>query len=108
MLALRHIFFWASLVACVLGGVFYGLFSCGGYVWHRQFIEQTGITLVFLALFWPPKFLIPWWRRLLYPPTMFLLFRLVQGVVFCFYPSLAPTWREVWQALVFGMWEGPC
>ena len=105
---ISYLLFWASLAACVLGGVFLGLFSCGGYAWQRSLVEVMGVVLVFLALFWPVSFLKPWWRRLLYPPAMFLLFRLTQGIASCFYPSLAPTWGGVWHDLIVGIWEGPC
>jgi hypothetical protein len=103
-----HAFFVASLIACGCMGIYFGLFSCGNYAWKKELAERVSLILVLLAFLWPTTFLRPWWRRLLFPPTMFLFFRLVQGVASCFYPSLSDTWHGLWQDLIFGIREGPC
>ena len=99
---------WASLVVCVFGGAYLGFSSCGGYLWHRILIERAGVVLAAASFFWPSCFLQPWHRRLLYLPSMFLLFILVQCFAGAFYPEPPTSLIELWHNFLLNWKFGLC
>jgi hypothetical protein len=47
----------AAIAIAILGGVFFGLFSCGGYLWHQWVFLAILSAVVIIAL------LVPWRRK---------------------------------------------
>lgn len=41
VMTIRRVLFWNLLAVTILGGVYLGLFACGGFLWHRMLIERT-------------------------------------------------------------------
>ena len=108
MAGARLSIFWASLAVCVLGGAYLGFSSCGGYLWHRILIERAGVAFASASFFWPSRFLQPWHRRLLYLPTMFLLFMVVQCLAGAFYPEPPSSLMELWHNFLLNWKFGLC
>ena len=53
----------AATVLATMGGVFFGLFSCGGYIWHRQAFFPILGGLLALTCIAPPTSLRSATRR---------------------------------------------
>jgi hypothetical protein len=107
VVALRRILLSLLFSVCLSGGVYLGLYSCGGVMWHRDLIVGLGRVLGVAVCAWPPDFWRPWRRRLLLPPAMFLVFSLAQGAAFTFYAP-PPTWSQGLHEFVVNAWDGPC
>ena len=50
----------------LLGGIYFGLFSCGGYVWHRQLFWIIFLGLTLLVIFFSPNYLNAIWKKVLF------------------------------------------
>jgi hypothetical protein len=103
----RRTLFSVLFSVCLFGGVYLGLYSCGGVRWHRDLVVGLSVVLGIGACLWPADFWRPWRRRLLLPPAMFLVFSFAQGAAATFY---APphTWRQGLHEFAVSAWYGPC
>jgi cytochrome bd-type quinol oxidase subunit 2 len=97
-----------ALVVAVLGGIFLGLFSCGGYVWHRQLIYLLLSVSVVLVLFVPTDWLKTRTRRVLFVVAIACLFAVVQSVASTFYPASPKSASEFTMNFLRALWYGPC
>jgi hypothetical protein len=97
----------AGLVA-VAGGVFFGLFSCGGYLWHRHVFWILLALPVIGATALPPTLLRPWPRRLAFVVSILAAFVTTRAVVSAFYPVAPTSWAEFAHAVWSGLVDGPC
>lgn len=76
-----------SIVIACAGGVFFGLFSCGGYLWHAQLYWSLAALFVVLALLSASSLLRTWPRRVAFPFAFAFIFIFCQSVAAPFYPT---------------------
>jgi hypothetical protein len=98
-----------AIVFAILGGVFLGLFSCGGFVWHRQAIIATLVVLTVAALvtrFSTRGFGL--WRSAGFIILVVTCFFLSQATAAPFYPAAPASLSEFWQSFVRTLQYGPC
>jgi NADH:ubiquinone oxidoreductase subunit H len=91
-----------------LSGMFFGLFSCGGYAWHSQLFYLV-VALLLLATFINPASYI----SKLHTKFIFLIFVAVIYFVFeasasVFYPAPPESLSEFFQSFWQGLEYGPC
>lgn len=98
----------AALAIASLGGVFFGLASCGGYIWHGQFFFGLLSVLVLIAVLSPSRLLGSWPRRLLFPFLVLTTYVLVEATAAPFYPSAPESASEFVRVFKRTIIDGPC
>ena len=99
----------ASVVFAIFGGVFLGLYSCGGYIWHRQAIATTIVLLSLAALisrFWTRGF-APW-RSAWFVALVVGGFFVSEATAAPFYPAPPESLSEFLRSFVRTLEYGPC
>ncbi len=96
-----------TVIFICISGVFFGLFSCGGYIWHSQLFYVVAIVLLLITLAYPANFINKWYKKLsliFLLPVIYLLFQASSGA---FYPSspnsLIEFMQLFWQGLLYGV-----
>lgn len=97
-----------TIILAIAGGVFFGLFSCGGYVWHKQIFALLFIGLMALILLAPLGGISKLWKKALLVVATSLLFILVRAGASAFYPATPESLAEFLSSLVRGIQFGPC
>ena len=95
-------------IAAVAGGLFFGLFSCGGYIWHKQIHMSLMVMAAVFILFEPPNFLTPLWKRISFLVLAFAVFIIVSAAASAFYPATPANIPEFIQSFIRGIEYGPC
>ena len=88
---------FGSIVLAILGGVFLGLFSCGGYVWQKQAIGAAIVLLTLAALF--ARFSIrgfTLWRIAGFVALVVVGFFVSEATAAPFYPVPPASLSEFW------------
>lgn len=98
----------AAGALAVLGGVFFGVFSCGGYVWHWELFEGLLAASLLFVLVLPPAPLRSWSRRAMFVMSVVCVFLVTRGVASAFYPAPPTSWEAFRRALVSAIVDGPC
>ena len=97
-----------AILFAVFGGVFFGLFSCGGYVWHQQLFAALFIGILLVLLFVPSAVLNKAWKRIALVVIATGLFFLIRSVASTFYPATPESWSGFFASFVRGLQYGPC
>jgi len=94
------------IAVATLGGVYFGLFSCGGYVWHwTAFCWLLGISCIFTlaapsALSWP--------KRVGLFAIVIPAFFFTEAVAAPFYPTVPSSFGDFLRLFVLTLKQGPC
>jgi hypothetical protein len=97
----------AALCVAALGGAFFALFSCGGYVWHWHAYEALAITSLILAnIVWHPHHQA-FWKRLGLLAAFASTYLLVQAVTAPLYWA-KPFSADYWHLVLNTIASGPC
>ena len=97
-----------TILLAVAGGTFLGLFSCGGYLWHRQLFDFLILAGVVISLVMPPRWMRNLPRKVGFVATVLILFVVVQALASSFYPSAPADARALWHGFLAGLNTGPC
>lgn len=92
----------------VAGGVFFGLFSCGGYVWHKQLFRLLIAAALLGALVMPPRALGTRFSRAAFTVAVLATFVLVRAAASAFHLGPPPSWSAFGELFVWGVLYGPC
>ena len=98
----------AVIVIAIVGGLFFGLFSCGGYVWHEQLFAVLFISGLLFVLFSPPRVIGKLWKRAFFVVSSSALFLFVRAAASAFYPTAPESWAELVSSFARGLQYGPC
>lgn len=106
--SITSIIFITVIVVATIGGIYFGLFSCGGYIWHRQAF-YIAFALVLSAFFiFPPPMLKKIPLRFIIITSIIAFFLVVRASASAFYPSAPASWPEFFKRLILGLKYGPC
>jgi hypothetical protein len=97
-----------TLTLAVLGGVFFGLFSCGGYIWHIQVYWAIALIFILGSMILKNKILNSMLSKILFPIFYLALFFISQSVAATFYPSAPENLSEFISNLFISLEYGPC
>ena len=98
----------AALVLAVAGGIYFGIASCGGYVWHKQayFAALVVVSLGGLAV--PLSQSHRLLSRALLIVGVVVGYFLSQAIAAPFYPSVPESWSMFISAFLRVLVSGPC
>ena len=97
-----------TIMCAAGGGVFFGLFSCGGKAWQHQAFLWIMLCGVLLSILVSGDLLRSWGRRGTFLVFVILVFVFFQALTAPFYPS-APSSPTEYGRRVFRVLEsGPC
>lgn len=97
-----------AVSVAVLGGVFFGLFSCGGYAWHKEAFFWLLVAVITIAALFPLHRKQPVLSRVAVVLGVPVLFLIVQTATAPFYPAPPASWSEFLQAFISTLERGPC
>src|SRR3990167_1098819 len=97
-----------TLILAVLGGIFFGLYSCGGYYWHIQVYWITALLFVISSIALKNQFLKTLTSKLLFQIIYLALFLASQSVAATFYPSAPESFSEFIRNFLITVEYGPC
>lgn len=104
---LQRISISLALTVAVLGGAFFGLSSCGGYVWHHQlFYAVAAITTLCAVVLWRPAAGRAW-KVVALVLGLIAIHRTVEAAVAPFYLGAATPYEYFCDA-VDAFQNGPC
>lgn len=89
-----------------VGGVYFGLFSCGGYTWHWQAFLALAFASAVAVLIGSSRYTITW--RVAAVPVAVLLFVLVQAASASFHPNAPSSWDDFGVKLIRALEYGSC
>lgn len=105
---MRWLPFAGVISVAVLGGVFFGLFSCGGSAWHKQAFFWLFLAAIGIAALLPIRRKHPVLSRIavvLGAPTLFIT---AQAAATPFYPGPPASWSEFLQVFISALERGLC
>jgi len=102
------IFIILLVLLLVAGATFLGIFSCGGFIWHRLLIYSLIVVLVVLCMFNPLQVLRGNLQRILIPVASIVLFLSVRASASAFYPSVPDSIVSFIESFWMAIIHGPC
>jgi hypothetical protein len=97
-----------AIIFAAIGGIYFGLFSCGGYAWHFKLFVLLLALITLLAVLFPGAFLRSWQRRIIFPLAVIFTYVLLQAVTAPFYPSSPSDIAKYVESFVHTLEFGPC
>ena len=92
----------------VVGALFFGIASCGGYTWHKEVFHLASFTLFLLAVCCPSTLLRKPRSKLVFALALPLSFLLVESAVAPFYPGPPASITEYGALVLRALEFGPC
>jgi hypothetical protein len=91
-----------------VGALFFGIASCGGYVWHKEFFRFAGFTLCLLAVSCPSTLLPGLRSKVLFALALPMGFVLLESAVAPFYPGPPASVAEYGLLFLHALQFDPC
>jgi uncharacterized membrane protein (UPF0136 family) len=95
-------------VFVLLGALYFGLASCGGYAWHKQAFRGISVALYFAALLLPSSLLPSFKYRLAFAACLPLLYVVLEAALAAFYPGPPDSLSQYKKLFLEAMEYGPC
>jgi hypothetical protein len=92
----------------LLGALYFGVASCGGYLWHKQAFRGIAIALYVAALLVSSSFLPSIKHKLLFAACLPLLHVVLESAVAPFYPAPPNSISEYGAYFLQAIEFGPC
>ena len=97
-----------TIFLSVFGGVYFGLFFCGGYAWHKPlFLAVLGLAVV-SSLFFSFLRRASWLLKVSYILISTVAFIIFEAAGAAFYPSAPESLQNFLHSFVFALEHGPC
>lgn len=100
--------FLLSLFIAITGGIYFGLFSCGGYLWKQQFFTIALMASLLLFVIFPFSTIKDFAIRLAIGAIVILIFIVTRAGASVFYPVTPNSWTEFVNSFLIGLLHGPC
>ncbi len=81
-----------AVALAVLGGAYFGLFSCGGYRGEREAFSAGLLGCLTLTSVFPPRALFPKARRVAFVAGVLTTFLIFRAALASCYPALPASW----------------
>lgn len=107
----RHLgdyFAWIAVATSVIGGAYWGLFSCGAYVWHFRLYVGMAIAVTGLAILLPSRTGPSLTRATALPLIVLASFAMSEALVSPFYADSPDTLSEYGRLVLLTLRTGPC
>jgi hypothetical protein len=98
----------AAFLVGASGGIYFGLFSCGGLAWHSKAYLLLATSLIVGAVCVSNRHLRSLRLRAVFPFVIFAVFQVSQAAAAAFYPSPPKSIGEFFRLWVFTLEHGPC
>jgi uncharacterized membrane protein (UPF0136 family) len=98
----------ATLAIAVTGAVFFGTFSCAGYVWHSDLFWALLLACLTFATLLPIRALRSVPQRIAFIATVLAAFFVIRGAASTFYPAPPESWTDFGHGTWLGILYGPC
>jgi hypothetical protein len=99
----------AICVGFVLSGaVYFGIASCGGYVWHKEFFRASTVLLYVSALVLPSAPLASFKKKALFAAGLPLAYALLESAIAPFYPGPPDSLGDYGELFLSSLEFGPC
>jgi len=105
---LRFYILIVSLIFAVGGGIYFGLFSCGGYVWHKKMFVLFFSAALLSLFIWPHPKLSKMSIRSSCVACNVILYFVMQSASSAFYPAAPKSWNEFIDIFIFKLLNGSC
>lgn len=97
-----------ALLFSFLGGICFGLYSCGGYVWSGEICWVASALLLGFSLIVSKRILHSWLRRVGFVVSYLCIFTLSQAAAMPLYPLAPESFAEYRHRFVLALEYGPC
>lgn len=98
----------SAFLLAISGGIYFGLFSCGGHEWHKQVFLAVLAVCTIAALVVPLSRSRPYLARLGLILGVGAGFIVSQSVATPFYPAAPESWPAFFRAFALALQNGPC
>lgn len=105
---MRALFSAVAVLLAIAGGGYFGLFSCGGYIWHKQAFAVVLGLVTLAALMAPTSGSRSLFARAAVLPVVLLNFFVTQAVAASFYPAQPESWSAFFSLFWSALGGGPC
>ncbi len=92
----------------VAGAIYFGLFSCGGYAWHKSVFGVIALGVCVAAVAVPSRLLLSVRRKVLFLLLLGAGYFAIESAVAPFYPSAPESLAQYIQAFLHSAQVGPC
>jgi len=97
-----------TILFSVLGGIYFGSFSCGGYAWHKQLFLVALVLAVITSLFFPYLKRSSWLFRSSYLIITVFSFVFFEAFGAALYPSTPESLQNFFKSFLFALEHGSC
>lgn len=106
--AKRNIAPISTLVFVSLSGIFFGFFSCGGYVWHSQLFYLVVAVLILATFIYPASYISKLYKKLIFLIFVAAIYFVFESSASAFHPAAPESFSEFIQSFWQGLEYGPC
>jgi hypothetical protein len=96
----------AFYLISILGGIWFGLFSCGGYVLHKQVMFWSLVAMAIMTMAILPFDKI--WHRIALALGLFITFHICRALAAPFYISDFDSFSGYISQVLYALENGPC
>ena len=108
---MRHrlkIFIPTFYLIAILGGIWFGLFSCGGYLLHKQLMIWSLVVMATMIIAIPPFDKNRIWHRVVLAIGLFITYFICQALIAPFYLLDFDSFAEYISQVLYALEYGPC
>lgn len=105
---MRYLPLTLALLLAGAGGIFFGLFPCGGVSWHLSAFYAALTAATLLAILIPKQRAWPVLSRIGTVVAVIATFRTFQALAAPFYPAAPESWLQYFHMFVDALEHGPC
>jgi len=106
--ALGNLVVLLCLGSVLLGALYFGIASCGGYIWHRHAFVGFSVGMAIMAVAGSSTILPSLKVKIGFLIALPLLYVFVESAVAPFYPGPPSSPSEYWAAFTQAVQYGPC
>lgn len=90
------------------GAAYFGIASCGGYAWHKEFFRASSVLLYVSALVLPSAPLATFKKKALFAAGLPVACALLESAIAPFYPGPPDSFRAYGELFLSSLEFGPC
>ncbi|MBP9737405.1 MAG: hypothetical protein KBD82_17380 [Rhodoferax sp.] len=103
-----NVLVWVTIGVALVGAVYFGIASCGGYASHKEFFRWFVAVAAVVALIAPSRMLGSLGRKVVFPVALFSGYLIIESAVAPFYPGPPQSFVEYGDLFMQALRFGPC